>query len=132
MVAESRHISAWIARPAQAVYEFAADPANLPLWAEGLGRSVELIDGQWVAESPMGSVVVAFAAPNAFGVLDHDVTLPSGETVSNPMRVIADDERCEVVFTLRRRPGVTAAEFAEDAAKVAADLGKLKRVLEAS
>jgi hypothetical protein len=132
MATESRHISAWIARPAQAVYEFAADPANLPLWAEGLGRSVELIDGRWVAESPMGPVVVAFAAPNAFGVLDHDVAVPSGEIVSNPMRVIADDEYCEVVFTLRRRPGVTAAEFARDAATVAADLDKLKRVLEGS
>jgi hypothetical protein len=33
------------------------------------------------------------------------------------------------MFTLRRRPGMTDAEFGEDA--VAADLARLKRVLEA-
>lgn len=126
----SRHISVSIERPAAEVYEFASNPANLPAWAAGLGTSVELVDGQWVADSPMGRVGVSFAPRNAFGVLDHDVTLPSGETVYNPMRVIADgSDRCEVVFTLRRRPGMTDAELAGDAAAVAADLARLERVL---
>jgi hypothetical protein len=35
-----------------------------------------------------------------------------------------------VVFTVRRRPGVTDAEFEADAAAVAADLETLKRLLE--
>jgi len=130
MRAQSRHISASIDRPAAEVYEFASNPANLPAWAAGLGTSVELVDGRWVADSPMGRVGVSFAPCNAFGVLDHDVTLPSGETVYNPMRVIEDgSERCEVVFTLRRRPGMTDAELAGDAAAVEADLVRLERVL---
>ncbi len=45
----------------------------------------------------MGRVALAFVPRNDFGVLDHDVTLPSGETVYNPMRVIADGTGCEVV-----------------------------------
>jgi hypothetical protein len=40
----------------------------------------------------MGRVTVTFAPRNDFGVLDHDVTLPSGETVYNPLRVISDGE----------------------------------------
>jgi hypothetical protein len=32
--------------------------------------------------------------------LDHDVTLPSGETLSNPMRVVPNGTGSEVVFTL--------------------------------
>ena len=127
---ESRHISAWVDRPADEVYDYASEPANLPVWAPGLGSSVEKVDGQWVAESPMGRVVFAFVPRNQHGVLDHDVTLPSGETVYNPMRVIADGSGCEVVFTLRRRPGMSDEDLARDADVVSADLATLKRVLE--
>ena len=39
-----------------------------------------------------------------------------------PMRVIADDNGSEVVFTARRRPGMTDDEFKADGDAVAADL----------
>ena len=127
---DSRHISTHIDRLAQEVYDYAANPSNLPEWAPGLGSSVELVDGQWIVESPMGRVVVAFAARNGFGVLDHDVTLPSGETFYNPMRVTVDGTGCEVVFTLRRQPGTSDEDFKRDADAVFADLIALKRVME--
>jgi hypothetical protein len=81
MTSESRHISEWIARPADEIYDYAADPANLPRWAPGLGSSVEKIDGQWFAETSEGRVGFAFVQLNEYGVLDHYVTLPSGEVV---------------------------------------------------
>jgi uncharacterized protein YciI len=128
--ASVRHISVHIDRPAADVYEFASNPANLPTWAAGLGSSVDQVNGEWVAESPMGRIVVAFTPQNEWGVLDHDVTLPTGETVRNPMRVIADGESCDLVFTLRRQPAATDHDFASDQAAVAADLDTLKRALE--
>lgn len=130
MASESRHVSEWIDRPASEVYEYASDPVNLPHWAPGLGRTADNIDGRWFVDSPMGRLGLAFAKRNDFGVLDHDVTLPSGEVVYNPMRVIADGDVCEVVFTVRRRPGMTDEDFDRDADAVAADLALLKRVLE--
>ncbi len=130
MSIETRHVSVDIDRPAGEVYEFARDPANLPRWAAGVGRSVEFVDGTWFGESPMGRVAIAFVARNDAGVLDHDVTLPSGQVVRNPMRVIADGDRCAVVFTLHRDGGVATADFDADAAAVRADLLMLKRVLE--
>src|SRR4029077_18268743 len=96
----SKQISAWIERPADEVYAFASNPANVPQWAPGLGTSVELVDGRWFVETSDGRVGVAFAERNDFGVLDHEVTLPSGEVIYNPMRVVAVDESCEVIFTL--------------------------------
>jgi hypothetical protein len=130
MTSESRHISVWVDRSAGDVYDYASDPANLPRWAAGLGSSVEEVDGRWVAASPMGRIVVTFVQRNEHGVLDHDVTLPSGETVHNPMRVIPDGSGCEVVFTLRRRPGMSEEDYVRDADAVSADLTTLKRVLE--
>ncbi|MGA5897297.1 SRPBCC family protein [Streptomyces venetus] len=127
---QSRHLGISIDRPAREVYDYASEPANVPGWAPGLARSIELVDGRWVGESPMGRIVVAFTPRNDFGVLDHHVTLPSGETVHNPMRVIADGPGCEVVFTLRRRPGTSDEEFRRDAEAVSADLTALKCVME--
>jgi uncharacterized membrane protein len=130
MASGSRHISERIGRPADEVYEYAVDPANLPTWAPGLGSAVESVGGQWFVETPMGRVGFAFAARNAYGVLDHQVTLPSGEVVSNRMRVIRDGDGCEVVFTLRRVPGMSDVEFERDANAVADDLARLKEIVE--
>jgi hypothetical protein len=132
MATESRHISVWVGRAAGDVYGYAADPRHLPEWAPGLGSAVEQVDGRWYVETPMGQAGFAFAPRNEFGVLDHDVTLPSGEVVYNPMRVIPGDGGCEVVFTLRRQPGMSDDDFARDAGLVAADLARLKRILEQS
>lgn len=112
------------------VYDYASAPANLPDWASGLGSSVQEVDGRWVAASPMGRIIFAFVPRHKYGVFDHHVTLPAGEVVYNPMRVIADADQCEVVFTLRRRPGMSDEEFQRDAEAVAADLAALKWVLE--
>jgi hypothetical protein len=132
MASRSRHISIGIDRPASTVYDFAADPLNLPRWAAGLaGSTVERDGDRWFTDAPMGRVTFTFALRNDFGVLDHDVTLPTGETVHNPMRVISDGDGCEVVFTLRQRPGMTDEEFQRDADSVALDLATLKSLVEA-
>ena len=130
-MARSRHIGVHIERPAAAVYAVAADPRTLPRWAAGLaGSTVEQDGGAWVTNSPMGRVRFDFVPPNDLGVLDHDVTLPSGETVHNPMRVLRDEDGCEVVFTLRQRPGMSDEEFEDDADAVARDLAALKALVE--
>ncbi|MFF5158981.1 SRPBCC family protein [Streptomyces sp. NPDC000348] len=130
---ESRHISVRIDRPVDDVHTYASDPANLPAWAHGLGESIERVGDQWVAESTlMGRVTVTFAPHNELGVLDHHVTLPTGESVYNPVRVIACGTGSEVVFTLRRQRDASDADFERDAGMVAADLARLKELLESA
>jgi hypothetical protein len=131
MTFPARHISVTVARAANDVYAYASDPMNLPGWAAGLGGSIARVGGDWVAESPMGTITVTFAGPNDFGVLDHDVTLPSGEIVRNPMRVVPNGDGSEVTFTLFRRPGMSESDFEADAATVHDDLLRLKGLLEA-
>jgi Polyketide cyclase / dehydrase and lipid transport len=130
MASESKHLSQRIDRPAAEVYEYASNPANVPQWAPGLGSSVENVDGEWFVETGAGRASLAFVPRNEYGVLDHEVTLPSGETFYNPMRVIPDGNGCEVVFTLRRLPDMSDEDFARDAGLVAADLARLRQLLE--
>ena len=132
VISESRQLSTHIDRPVQDVYDYASNPINLPQWAPGLGSSIEELDGQWIMESPMGRVVVAFAPRNDFGVLDHHVTLPSGETIYNPMRVTGHGSGSEIVFSLRRQPEVSDEDFERDADAVLADLIALKRKMEST
>lgn len=128
---EVRHISISIARPPAEVYAFARDPRNLPRWAAGLARSEVRRDGdEWVAEAPFGKVRIRFVEENEFGVLDHDVTLESGVTVHNPMRVVPNGEGSEFIFTLIRQPGMSEEQFAEDREAVEKDLRTLKVLLE--
>ncbi|WP_258933028.1 SRPBCC family protein [Nesterenkonia pannonica] len=119
-----------IARDAAEVYAFAADPENLPRWAAGLAQSdVRRGGSALVAQSPMGEVSFTFAPHNAFGVLDHDVRLPSGQVVHNPLRVIPHPEGSEIVFTLRQRD-LTDEEFERDAAAIRQDLEQLRALLD--
>src|SRR5690606_25502537 len=107
---ESRHLAVSIDRPLAEVYAFASDPRNLPRWAPGLGAAVEPDGDAWVVETAQGTVGLTFAPQNEYGVLDHVVRTPTGETVHVPLRAIADGDGCEVVLTLRRTPGMTDAE----------------------
>ncbi|WP_446666671.1 SRPBCC family protein [Flexivirga sp. B27] len=128
----SRHVSQVIHADPRVIYDFASDVRNLPRWAAGLAKSPVVIQGdELVVESPMGAVTVRFVPTNEFGVLDHDVTLPSGTTVNNPVRVIAHPDGAEVIFTVRQIE-LTDEEFERDLRTVGEDLARLKDLVEAS
>ena len=130
-MSETRHVTTIIDRPAAEVYDFVRDPQNLPRWAAGLGGTdVQHEVEQWSMNTPMGRVLISFVPENPYGVLDHSVTLPTGESTLNPMRVISvDDQRSEVLFSLRRA-AMSEDEFEADADAVAEDLAELKEILE--
>lgn len=110
---ESRHLSQQVDCPAERAYSFMRDPRNLSAWAAGVG-----------------DMAVEFVAENPYGVLDHRVVLPDGTAADNHLRVLPWGDGCEVVFTLRERPGMTPAELDADEAAVRADLTRLKEPLE--
>lgn len=128
----SKHISIVINRTPSDVYEFASRPENMPKWAAGLSGSIKKEGDHWISISPMGKVKVTFTEKNNFGIIDHDVTLASGKTFHNPLRVIKNNKGSEVVFTLFREPEMTDQDFNRDAGMVAKDLETLKAILEKS
>jgi hypothetical protein len=128
---EVRHVTVSIQRSPHDVYAFVANGENIPRWAAGLGTGVRRVDGEWIAEGPLGSVRVRFTPANDLGVADHDVLLPTGEAVRNPIRVLPNGTGSSVVFTLMRRSGVSEQQFDDDTQAVKKDLDTLKGLLEA-
>ena len=126
-----KHISTTIKCAVDDVYAFATNPKNLPKWAAGLsGSTIKQSGDDWICESPMGEVRVRFAEKNKFGIMDQNVTLPSGDVNYNPFRVFKNGENSEVVFTLFRLPQMSDSDFAQDAQMIADDLKTLKTLLE--
>lgn len=114
------------------VYAYVADPRNLPRWAPNFGHAI-IRDGdgdEWIMETADGPFRVRFAPPNDLGVLDHWVRPPAGGEFYNPIRVVANGTGSVITFTLFRQQGWADDRFAEDAGMVAADLARLKSILE--
>ena len=78
----------------------------------------------------LGTIKIKFAERNRFGILDHDVTLPSGETFYNPMRLFPNKDRSELIFTLYQRPGMSDKDFKNDEEQIKGDLERLKGLVE--
>lgn len=121
-----------IERPYSQVYEFLADPMNFAKWAANPESDMVPLDGgEWLVELPGGQSVIRFAPRNNFGVLDYEV-YPLGEEQGpiTPVRLIANEEGCELVLIWYWRDGVTEERFLSDAQWVESDLTRLKTLME--
>lgn len=125
----SRTVSISIARPPEAVYDFAADPMNLPRWSFLV--TVERRGDAWIVTSADGAVSIRFVERNSLGVLDHVVTVAPGVEVYVPMRVVPNGDGSEVLFTLFQLESMDDEAFDRDTRTVQRDLAKLKTLLEA-
>lgn len=126
----SRQITITIAVPLTVAYAFAHRPENFPKWATGLSGSLQETERGWVAQTPAGEALVRFSDPNDFGILDHWVSLPDGQVVYIPLRMIDNAGATDLVFTLFRQPAMDDAAFEADAEMVDKDLHSLKALLE--
>lgn len=127
---EARSISVTIDRPYAEAYAFAQKPENFPKWAAGMSSSLRREGDEWHAETPQGDATVTFSPLNEYGVLDHRVNIVGKPEIYIPLRLIANGEGTEVVFTLFRQPGMDDEAFDDDRAAVEQDLAALKRLLE--
>jgi hypothetical protein len=123
-------LSVSIEQPPVAVYGFIAEPGNLPKWSLFILSSELRDDGVWRIETQSGPAEVRFAARNNFGVVDHWVRLNPETEVYVPLRVVANGNGSEVLFTVFRQPEMTDAAYEADIELVRKDLLSLKAVLE--
>ncbi len=128
---ESRTLSISIDRNWREVYDAVWRPQDFPKWASGLSTSPLEPDegGWWRTQGPAGPIRIRFTDHNAFGVMDHHVDPGSNAEIYVPLRIVANGEGAEVLFTLFRQPGMSDEIFATDADWIARDLAALKAVV---
>lgn len=131
MTTDTRHLTIAIDCPQPLAYGWLAIPENFPLWAAGLATSLEEVNGEWLAATPVGNLKIRFSPRNELGVLDHWVYPEAGGEIYVPLRVIVNGTGCELTLTLFRQPGMDDARFAADAELVRKDLVFAKKILEA-
>ncbi len=120
-----------ILAPPQDVIAFLSDLGNWKSWAPWV-RSVARSSGRtWQIQTEGGPMTFRFVEPNSLGVLDHEVTLASGVTVLNSMRVLPNDTGSELVMTIFQSPPASDEEFERDVHAVTGDLARIKHAAEA-
>jgi hypothetical protein len=126
-----RTVSIEINASPAAVYACVRNPDTLARWAAGICVAVDVRDGIWHVDtgSELGTVQLAFCADNPFGVLDHHVTLADGSVVLNPMRVVANGEGSELMFTVFQSEDMSDARFVRDVQAVRRDLQAIRDLL---
>jgi hypothetical protein len=127
---EFKHVSVSINRSPKEVYDFISNGDNFARWASGLGERFRRSGDEWIAQGPLGTVRVRIVKRNEFGVADHDVVLPTGVTIHNPIRVIPNGSGSTVTFTVIRMAAASDQKLDEDAKAVEKDLLTLKALLE--
>jgi hypothetical protein len=121
-----------ILAPPSDVIAFLGDMSQWRSWAPWIRTVARSSEGDWTLETEAGRMTVRFVEPNTLGVLDHHVTLESGRTVFNSMRVLPNATGSELVMVLFQQPGVSTAEFECDVQAVRDDLARLKKAAEAA
>lgn len=112
------------------VFQFVADPAQLPKWAVGFAKAVRRDGERWFVTTGEGQVAVRVRADPASGVVDFVVSPAPGVEVMASSRVLARGSGAEYVFTQVQPPGMPDEVFARSAAAVAHELTVLKALLE--
>ena len=116
--------------PPATVFDFLADLHNWNTWAPWIQSVTRLSPRDWTLETEAGTMKFHFVEPNTMGVLDHQVTLSTGATVTNSLRVVANGAGAELVMVLFQWPHMSPQEFERDTQAVTSDLARIKEVLE--
>jgi carbon monoxide dehydrogenase subunit G len=119
-----------ILAPPKSVIAFLSDLKNWKSWAPWIHSVARISERDWTLETEAGRMKFHFVEPNSMGVLDHHVTVASGMTVFNSMRVLPNGAGSELVMVVFQTPGVSTEQFERDVQAVTDDLARLKPAAE--
>ena len=119
-----------IQAPPAKVVAFMGDLENWKAWAPWIRSATRIAPNDWALDTGDGRMTMRFVDPNALGVLDHEVTLASGVTLTNSLRVTANGTGSDLVMVLLQWPHLSAEEFDRDHQAVTDDFSRIKQAIE--
>jgi hypothetical protein len=93
------------------VFDFLAEPTNLPKWAVGFCHSIRRDGERWVVSTATGQVAIRYVTDRALGVIDFYISPSPGIEAAAFSRVLSNGSGAEYVFTQFQTPGMTDEAF---------------------
>jgi hypothetical protein len=123
--------SVTIAGTAEQVFDFLADPENLPRWAVGFCHSIRRDGGRWLVRTAQGELGIRYVTDRALGVIDFYISPAPGVEAAAFSRVLPNGDGAEYVFTQFQTPGMPDDVFAGQVASLTEELHILQRLVRA-
>jgi len=115
----------------ESVVAFLSDMEKWKTWAPWILSVKRVSKERWSLDTTDGAMTIRFAKSNSLGVLDHEVSLESGITVRNAMRVVPNGTGSELEMMVIQLPEMSAEQFERDVQLVTDDFARLKSAAEA-
>ena len=113
------------------LFEFLADPANLPKWAVGFCRGIRRETETWIAQTPQGEVAIRYVCDPGLGVIDFHISpAPEVEVVAFS-RVVPNGTGADYIFTQFQAPGMPDEAFAGQVRALKEELVVLRALMHA-
>jgi hypothetical protein len=129
MRADTRSVS--LDAQANAVFEYIADPRNLPRWAVGFAREVRSENGRWFVLTAHDEIALEVAADAALGTIDFHMSPSPGVSAVAYSRVLAAGDGAEYVFTQFQSDGMPDAVFEAQVTALREELTVLQSIIKA-
>jgi uncharacterized membrane protein len=97
--------------PVEQVFDFLADPANLPKWAVGFCHSIRRDGDHWMVTTAGGEVSIRYVTDRELGVVDFYISPAPGIEAAAFSRVLPRGGGAEYVFTQFQAPGMPDEVF---------------------
>jgi hypothetical protein len=120
-----------LAGSSEMVFDFLADPENLPKWAVGFCRSIRRDGDRWLVRTAQGELGVRYVTDRAFGVIDFYISPAPGVEAAAYSRLLPNGDGAEYVFTQFQGPAVPGPVFAGQVAALTEELHILQRLIRA-
>jgi hypothetical protein len=113
------------------VFDFLANPENLPQWAVGFCRSIRRDGDGWLVDTGHEEVPMRFTTDATLGVIDFHFSPAPGVDAVARSRVVPNDDDSEYLFTQFQTPDMPDEVFEAQRTTLADELEVLRRIFKA-
>lgn len=116
------------------VFDFIADPQNLPWWAVGFCRAIRRdgeVPDRWIVTTAQGDLPIRYVTDSALGVIDFYLLPAPGVEAAAFSRVVPNGEGAEYIFTQFQAPGMPDEVFQAQAQALVEELHVLRGLIRA-
>jgi hypothetical protein len=116
---------------AEHVFDFLANPENLPRWAVGFCRSIRRDGDRWLVRTAQGELAIRYVTDRALGIVDFYLSPAPGVEAAAFSRVLPNGDRAQYVFTQFQGLGMPDEVFAGQVAALTEELQVLQHLVRA-